>query len=47
MAFDRRTFIGSTAATGAAVALAGATSSPAAAAQDGSKGSGPRTYPSP
>ncbi|MEV6573349.1 5'-nucleotidase C-terminal domain-containing protein [Streptomyces sp. NPDC051577] len=44
MAFDRRTFIGSTAATGAAVALAGATSSPAAAAQDGSKGSGPRTY---
>ncbi|MFE2524936.1 bifunctional metallophosphatase/5'-nucleotidase [Streptomyces sp. NPDC059382] len=44
MAFDRRTFIGSTAATGAAVALAGATSSPAAAAEQGSKGSGPRTY---
>lgn len=43
MAFDRRTFLGTTAATGAAVALAGATSTPAAA-QEGVKGPGPRTY---
>ncbi|RST02352.1 bifunctional metallophosphatase/5'-nucleotidase [Streptomyces sp. WAC07149] len=45
MAFDRRTFMGASAATGAAVAVAGATSSPAAAATappGGSKGS--RTY---
>ncbi|MGW0389578.1 bifunctional metallophosphatase/5'-nucleotidase [Streptomyces sp. NPDC003042] len=38
MAFDRRTFLGTSAATGAAVALAGATSTPAAAAPR------PRTY---
>ncbi|MFF3621730.1 bifunctional metallophosphatase/5'-nucleotidase [Streptomyces sp. NPDC002467] len=46
MAFDRRTFLGTTAATGAAVALAGATSSPAAAAESaGPAGSaGARTY---
>ncbi|MFJ8014594.1 bifunctional metallophosphatase/5'-nucleotidase [Streptomyces sp. NPDC096339] len=46
MAFDRRTFLGTTAATGAAVALAGATSSPAAAAESaGPTGSaGARTY---
>ncbi|WP_329386870.1 5'-nucleotidase C-terminal domain-containing protein [Streptomyces sp. NBC_01351] len=41
MAFDRRTFLGSTAVTGAAVALTGATSSPAAAAQSAA---GSRTY---
>ncbi|MFF3015153.1 bifunctional metallophosphatase/5'-nucleotidase [Streptomyces sp. NPDC057939] len=46
MTFDRRKFMGASAATGAAVALAGATSSPAAAAQEhgGVKGKGPRTY---
>ncbi|MFD7553521.1 bifunctional metallophosphatase/5'-nucleotidase [Streptomyces sp. NPDC059835] len=45
MAFDRRTFLGTTAATGAAVALAGATSSPAAAESAGPAGSaGARTY---
>ncbi|KOG55556.1 hypothetical protein ADK75_10720, partial [Streptomyces virginiae] len=44
MAFDRRTFLGTTAATGAAVALAGATSTPAAAAVQDAKGSGSRTY---
>ncbi|MFB6617892.1 bifunctional metallophosphatase/5'-nucleotidase [Streptomyces sp. NPDC085524] len=46
MAFDRRTFLGTTAATGAAVALAGATSTPAAAAGPaGPSGSaGARTY---
>ncbi|MFZ3469576.1 bifunctional metallophosphatase/5'-nucleotidase [Streptomyces sp. 4.24] len=47
MAFDRRTFLGTSAATGAAVALAGATSTPAAAA-DGAAGAssarGPKTY---
>lgn len=47
MAFDRRTFLGTSAATGAAVALAGATSTPAAAA-DGVAGAasagGPKTY---
>lgn len=47
MAFDRRTFLGTSAATGAAVALAGATSTPAAAA-DGAVGAasaaGSRTY---
>ncbi|MFE3762760.1 bifunctional metallophosphatase/5'-nucleotidase [Streptomyces sp. NPDC059104] len=50
MAFDRRKFMGASAATGAAVALAGATSTPASAqegqqaqgAQRASKG--PRTY---
>ncbi|MFD8024198.1 bifunctional metallophosphatase/5'-nucleotidase [Streptomyces lavendulae] len=47
MAFDRRKFMGASAATGAAVALAGATSTPASAqeaqqAQQASKG--PRTY---
>ncbi|MFJ4779517.1 bifunctional metallophosphatase/5'-nucleotidase [Streptomyces sp. NPDC088762] len=42
MAFDRRTFLGTTAATGAAVALAGATSSPAAAQSE--SGRPPRTY---
>ncbi|MFJ3881711.1 bifunctional metallophosphatase/5'-nucleotidase [Streptomyces sp. NPDC090077] len=42
MAFDRRTFMGASAATGAAVAMAGATSSPAAAAAAPSKGS--KTY---
>lgn len=45
MAFDRRTFIGTTAATGAAVALAGAASTPAAAAtQQDARKPGPRTY---
>ncbi|MFE1410777.1 bifunctional metallophosphatase/5'-nucleotidase [Streptomyces sp. NPDC058746] len=46
MAFDRRTFLGTTAATGAAVALAGATSTPAAAAGPaGPSGpAGARTY---
>ncbi|MCX4962124.1 bifunctional metallophosphatase/5'-nucleotidase [Streptomyces virginiae] len=46
MAFDRRTFLGTSAATGAAVALAGAASSPAvAAAQDvKASGAGARTY---
>lgn len=45
MAFDRRAFLGTSAATGAAVALAGATSTPAAAAQQvEGKGSGSRTY---
>ncbi|MFE0601641.1 hypothetical protein ACFW2T_14400 [Streptomyces sp. NPDC058892] len=46
MAFDRRTFIGTTAATGAAAALAGATSTPAAAAaaQPDARRPGPRTY---
>ncbi|WP_371615362.1 bifunctional UDP-sugar hydrolase/5'-nucleotidase [Streptomyces sp. NBC_00454] len=47
MAFDRRTFLGTSAATGAAVALAGATSTPAAAA-DGAVGAasaaGSKTY---
>ncbi|MBT2450154.1 5'-nucleotidase C-terminal domain-containing protein [Streptomyces sp. ISL-43] len=47
MAFDRRTFLGTSAATGAAVALAGATSTPAAAA-DGVAGAAsaarPKTY---
>ncbi|MFF5702620.1 bifunctional metallophosphatase/5'-nucleotidase [Streptomyces sp. NPDC012794] len=42
MAFDRRTFMGASAATGAAVAMAGATSSPAAAAAVPSKGA--KTY---
>ncbi|MFG2877860.1 bifunctional metallophosphatase/5'-nucleotidase [Streptomyces sp. NPDC048337] len=42
MAFDRRTFLGTTAATGAAVALAGATSTPAAAQPE--SGRPPRTY---
>ncbi|MFD6878759.1 MULTISPECIES: bifunctional metallophosphatase/5'-nucleotidase [unclassified Streptomyces] len=46
MTFDRRKFMGASAATGAAVALAGATSTPAAAAQEHGdvKGRGPRTY---
>ncbi|MFF8270873.1 bifunctional metallophosphatase/5'-nucleotidase [Streptomyces sp. NPDC016562] len=45
MAFDRRTFLGTTAATGAAVALTGAVGTPAAA-QQAAKGQGPapRTY---
>ncbi|NXY99610.1 5'-nucleotidase C-terminal domain-containing protein [Streptomyces sp. BR123] len=42
MAFDRRTFLGTSAATGAAVALAGAAAGPAAAAESGSRP--PRTY---
>ncbi|MGW7060309.1 bifunctional metallophosphatase/5'-nucleotidase [Streptomyces sp. NPDC054904] len=46
MTFDRRKFMGASAATGAAVALAGATSTPATAAQEHGdvKGKGPRTY---
>ncbi len=49
MAFDRRTFLGTTAATGAAVAMAGATSTPAAAASASTSASAsgskpPRTY---
>ncbi|MCY0932091.1 5'-nucleotidase C-terminal domain-containing protein [Streptomyces sp. H27-H1] len=47
MSFDRRTFLGTSAATGAAVALAGATSTPAAAADTvagGASAAGPRTY---
>ncbi|MEV7524533.1 5'-nucleotidase C-terminal domain-containing protein [Streptomyces sp. NPDC091371] len=46
MAFDRRTFLGTTAATGAAVALTGATSTPAAAQSAGSSAgsAGVRTY---
>ncbi|MEU9029582.1 5'-nucleotidase C-terminal domain-containing protein [Streptomyces sp. NPDC048383] len=46
MTFDRRKFMGASAATGAAVALVGATSTPAAAAQEqeGARGRGPRTY---
>lgn len=48
MAFDRRTFLGTTAATGAAVALAGATSAPASAqpapGAGPGPGRGPRTY---
>lgn len=43
MAFDRRTFLGTTAATGAAVALAGAASTPAAAQSEAGV-SGSRTY---
>lgn len=45
MTFDRRKFMGASAATGAAVALAGAVGTPAAA-QEGSKESvkGPKTY---
>ncbi|MGW5849330.1 bifunctional metallophosphatase/5'-nucleotidase [Streptomyces sp. NPDC055254] len=43
MAFDRRTFLGTTAATGAAVALTGAASAPAAAGPV-PRGRGPRTY---
>ncbi|MFF1559974.1 bifunctional metallophosphatase/5'-nucleotidase [Streptomyces sp. NPDC058279] len=47
MAFDRRTFLGTSAATGAAVALTGAAGAPAAAAGDGvaaGGSSGQRTY---
>lgn len=47
MAFDRRTFLGTSAVTGAAAALAGATSSPAAAAgpaAGAASAAGPRTY---
>ncbi|MFD6986446.1 metallophosphoesterase, partial [Streptomyces sp. NPDC059956] len=47
MAFDRRTFLGTSAATGAAVAFAGATSSPAAAADSvagGASAAGAKTY---
>ncbi|MCX5407979.1 5'-nucleotidase C-terminal domain-containing protein [Streptomyces sp. NBC_00335] len=47
MALDRRTFLGTSAATGAAVALAGATSTPAAAAEavaGGASAAGARTY---
>ncbi|WP_327252191.1 bifunctional metallophosphatase/5'-nucleotidase [Streptomyces sp. NBC_01244] len=47
MALDRRTFLGTSAATGAAVALAGATSTPAAAADavaGGASAAGARTY---
>ncbi|MFD7631489.1 bifunctional metallophosphatase/5'-nucleotidase [Streptomyces sp. NPDC059851] len=45
MAFDRRTFLGTSAATGAAVALAGAAGSPAAAATTADAGvRPPRTY---
>ncbi|MEV7614337.1 5'-nucleotidase C-terminal domain-containing protein [Streptomyces sp. NPDC089799] len=43
MAFDRRTFLGTSAATGAAVALAGAAGSPAAAAES-QRAAKPRTY---
>ncbi|MFG2296847.1 bifunctional metallophosphatase/5'-nucleotidase [Streptomyces sp. NPDC048603] len=43
MAFDRRTFLGTSAATGAAVALAGATGSPAAAVES-QRAAKPRTY---
>ncbi|MFJ6717150.1 bifunctional metallophosphatase/5'-nucleotidase [Streptomyces sp. NPDC091259] len=41
MAFDRRTFLGTSAATGAAVALAGASGTPAAAAVEESGAGGP------
>lgn len=41
MAFDRRTFLGTSAATGAAVALAGASGTPAAAAVEESATGGP------
>lgn len=47
MALDRRTFLGTSAATGAAVALAGATSTPAAAAgavAGGASAAGAKTY---
>lgn len=47
MAFDRRTFLGTSAATGAAVALAGAAGTPAAAAAGGEQPGHeqePRTY---
>ncbi|MFG2620110.1 bifunctional metallophosphatase/5'-nucleotidase [Streptomyces sp. NPDC048507] len=46
MTFDRRKFMGASAATGAAAALAGATSTPAAALEGPSaqRGKGPRTY---
>ncbi|MEU2391652.1 5'-nucleotidase C-terminal domain-containing protein [Streptomyces sp. NPDC007369] len=44
MAFDRRTFLGTSAATGAAVALAGSAGSPAAAATTADAASRPRTY---
>lgn len=49
MAFDRRTFLGTSAATGAAVALTGAAGTPAAAAEAAPEaGAGaagkPRTY---
>ncbi|MEU5806916.1 5'-nucleotidase C-terminal domain-containing protein [Streptomyces sp. NPDC047718] len=45
MALDRRTFLGTSAATGAAVALTGAAGSPAAAAASADPGSRqPRTY---
>ncbi|MFJ9647851.1 5'-nucleotidase C-terminal domain-containing protein [Streptomyces sp. NPDC004244] len=45
MALDRRTFLGTSAATGAAVALTGAAGSPAAAATSADPGSRqPRTY---
>lgn len=47
MAFDRRKFMGASAATGAAVALAGATSTPASAQEaqaDRQASKGPRTY---
>ncbi|MFD4246371.1 bifunctional metallophosphatase/5'-nucleotidase [Streptomyces sp. NPDC058525] len=48
MAFDRRAFLGTTAATGAAVALAGAAAAPAAAAPAAAPAAagrpGPRTY---
>lgn len=47
MALDRRTFLGTSAATGAAVALAGATSTPAAAAEavaGGASAAGAKTY---
>ncbi|MEU6893590.1 5'-nucleotidase C-terminal domain-containing protein [Streptomyces sp. NPDC046557] len=47
MAFDRRTFLGTSAATGAAVALTGAAGAPAAAAVGGAAtggSSGQRTY---
>ncbi|MCB5182450.1 bifunctional metallophosphatase/5'-nucleotidase [Streptomyces antimicrobicus] len=47
MAFDRRTFLGGSAATGAAVALTGAAGAPAAAAQGGAErggGAAARTY---
>ncbi|MER5930573.1 5'-nucleotidase C-terminal domain-containing protein [Streptomyces sp. NPDC002054] len=44
MAFDRRTFLGTTAATGAAVALAGGAAAPAAAAATAHGGRPPRRY---
>ncbi|MFF5443717.1 bifunctional metallophosphatase/5'-nucleotidase [Streptomyces sp. NPDC012888] len=44
MGFDRRKFLGSSAVTGAAVALAGTGAAPAAAAAEPGRGARPRTY---